>query len=111
MKYFLVGIKGTGMSALAQCLKDLGELVIGSDKDDHYFTEVNLKKNKIPYFKFNINNIEKYNKYIFVISYLKYPKLIERDEENIDACFRFGDDALCECKYSVHYHCAGDIDR
>lgn len=57
------------MSALAQCLKDLGELVIGSDKDDHYFTEVNLKKNKIPYFKFNINNIEKYNKYIFVISY------------------------------------------
>ena len=69
MKYFLVGIKGTGMSALAQCLKDLGELVIGSDKDDHYFTEVNLKKNKntifihIPELK-NIKDLDKLIKLI-----------------------------------------------
>ena len=37
MKYYLVGIKGTGMSALALCLKDMGEMVIGSDKDETYF--------------------------------------------------------------------------
>ena len=39
MKYYLVGIKGTGMSALALCLKDIGETVIGSDVEEKFFTE------------------------------------------------------------------------
>ena len=39
MTYFFVGIKGTGMSALAQILKELGYEVVGSDKPDHFFTE------------------------------------------------------------------------
>ena len=69
MKYYLVGIKGTGMSALALCLKDMGEMVIGSDKDETYFTENKLNNNKIPIFKFNVNNINKYKNYIFIISY------------------------------------------
>ena len=42
MKYYLVGIKGTGMSALAKCLNDMGETVIGSDTCEHYFTEESL---------------------------------------------------------------------
>ena len=69
MKYYLVGIKGTGMSALALCLKENGEMVIGSDNDKYYFTENNLNKAKIPIFKFNKNNINKYNSYVFIISY------------------------------------------
>lgn len=57
------------MSALALCLKDMGEMVIGSDKDEIYFTENKLNNNKIPIFKFNVNNINKYKNYIFIISY------------------------------------------
>ena len=44
--YYLIGIKGTGMSALAGILKDLGYEVKGSDNDNHYFTEEGLKEKK-----------------------------------------------------------------
>ena len=47
MKYFFVGIKGTGMSALAQVLKGLGYEVEGSDKKDHFFTEEALIEKNI----------------------------------------------------------------
>lgn len=57
------------MSALAQCLKDNSEMVIGSDKEEHFFTEEKLNLKKIPIFKFNKNNINKYKTYIFIISY------------------------------------------
>ena len=45
MKYFLVGIKGSGMSALAIYLKQRGEEVLGSDVEESFFTEDNLKNN------------------------------------------------------------------
>ena len=45
------------MSALALCLKEMGEMVIGSDKEDYYFTEENLNRERIPIFKFNKNNV------------------------------------------------------
>ena len=42
MKYYLVGIKGAGMSALALILNDLGYEVIGyDDNKNHEFTEDN----------------------------------------------------------------------
>lgn len=69
MKYYLVGIKGTGMSALALCLKNMGEMVIGSDIEQYCFTEEKLNKNKIPIFKFNKNNIKKYTSYIYIIGH------------------------------------------
>ncbi len=53
MKYWLVGIKGTGMSSLAIILKDLGNEVVGSDKDEYFFTQENLDKNKIKYNDFS----------------------------------------------------------
>ena len=37
--YHFIGIKGTGMSALAIILKQLGNDVDGSDIDKHFFTE------------------------------------------------------------------------
>lgn len=52
MKYFLVGIKGTGMSALAQILNDLGYEVEGSDKPDHFFTEQALLDKGIKIYNF-----------------------------------------------------------
>lgn len=43
MKYYLVGIKGAGMSALALILNDLGYKVVGyDDMKEHSFTEDKL---------------------------------------------------------------------
>ena len=39
MKYYLIGIKGSGMSGLAQILYDLGNEVKGSDVKDSLFCE------------------------------------------------------------------------
>ena len=52
MKYFLVGIKGTGMSALACYLYDMGHTVIGSDSGDYEFND-ELRKRNINVYEFN----------------------------------------------------------
>ena len=58
MKYYLVGIKGTGMSALAKLLKDQGNEVVGSDVIEHYFTEDSLIEKGITIKNFDENNID-----------------------------------------------------
>ena len=45
--YYFIGIKGSGMSALAQVLSTLGYSVQGSDIDKYIFTEDELKKHNI----------------------------------------------------------------
>lgn len=48
MKYYLIGIKGAGMSSLALFLDDLGYEVVGyDDAKDHRFTEDNLSSRNI----------------------------------------------------------------
>jgi len=48
MKYYLIGIKGAGMSSLALLLSDLENLVVGyDDAKDHRFTEDDLKTRNI----------------------------------------------------------------
>ncbi len=48
MKYYFVGIKGTGMSALALILNDLGYEVKGYDDEvNHVFTEDKLTERNI----------------------------------------------------------------
>lgn len=56
--YHFVGIKGSGMSALAQILHDMGYQVQGSDVEKHYFTQLNLEKSGIPILPFDKNNIQ-----------------------------------------------------
>lgn len=56
--YHFVGIKGSGMSALAQILHDMGYQVQGSDVEKHYFTQDNLEKSGISILPFNKNNIQ-----------------------------------------------------
>lgn len=56
--YYFIGIKGTGMSALAQILFDLGYEVMGSDKIDHFFTEKPLLERGIKILPFNKENIK-----------------------------------------------------
>ena len=49
MKYYCIGIKGTGMSTLAQMLSDLGNDVSGyDDQREEKFTERGLKERNIP---------------------------------------------------------------
>ena len=49
MKYYCIGIKGTGMSTLAQILNDLGNEVSGYDDAISYkFTQVGLEERNIP---------------------------------------------------------------
>lgn len=57
-KYHFIGIKGSGMSALAQVLHDIGYKVQGSDYDTFYFTQRPLEEKGIRMLPFSSNNIE-----------------------------------------------------
>ena len=46
--YHFIGIKGSGMSALAQIMHRLGYQVQGSDVEEHFFTQVGLEELNIP---------------------------------------------------------------
>lgn len=56
--YHFVGIKGTGMSALAHILHDTGEKVQGSDVKKTFFTDAGLSEKNIPVFPFSKDNIK-----------------------------------------------------
>lgn len=55
--YHFVGIKGSGMSALALILHDKGYKVQGSDVKKYFFTQKNLEDNHIPIYLFDEANI------------------------------------------------------
>lgn len=60
MKYYCLGIKGTGMSTLAQILYDLGNDVSGYDDARAYkFTEDGLNKRNIKIYYDNCHDIDK----------------------------------------------------
>lgn len=56
--YYFIGIKGTGMASLAIMMHDLGNEVMGSDLEKHFFTEDELVKRNIKILPFNKNNIK-----------------------------------------------------
>lgn len=59
MKYYCIGIKGAGMSTLANILHDLGNKVTGYDDSKHYkFTEEGLNKRNIKIF-YEPNELDK----------------------------------------------------
>ena len=57
MLYF-IGIKGTGMAALAAMMADIGEEVTGSDLSKHFFTEDELVARGITILPFDPANIK-----------------------------------------------------
>lgn len=57
-KYHFIGIKGAGMSALAQILHGLGHEVQGSDIESEVFTEFQLRDKNIRILPFDAKNIE-----------------------------------------------------
>ena len=56
--YHFIGIKGSGMSSLAQIMDSLGIEVQGSDVSKHFFTEEGLIKRGIKVLEFNKENIK-----------------------------------------------------
>lgn len=55
--YHFIGIKGSGMSALAQIMTELGYGVQGSDVEKYFFTEEGLRELNIKILPFDENNI------------------------------------------------------
>ena len=55
--YHFVGIKGAGMSSLAQIMHDLGHEVQGSDIEKYVFTEGALENKGIKILPFSVDNI------------------------------------------------------
>ena len=56
--FHFIGIKGAGMSPLAQILHDSAHNVQGSDVDTYFFTEDSLHERKIPVLPFDEENIK-----------------------------------------------------
>jgi UDP-N-acetylmuramate--alanine ligase len=56
--YHFVGIKGSGMSALAQILHDMGFEVQGSDVDKRFFTQIALEQAGIKILPFQRENVQ-----------------------------------------------------
>ncbi|MEK5037869.1 UDP-N-acetylmuramate--L-alanine ligase [Sporosarcina sp. FSL K6-3457] len=55
--FHFIGIKGSGMSSLAQILHDSANEVQGSDVEKYFFTEDPLRERNIPILAFDENNI------------------------------------------------------
>ena len=80
--YHFIGIKGSGMSALAQIMKSIGCNVEGSDVSSYFFTEDGLKKLNI-----NIENTSEYELIPLIFEYKNnknlYAKNINENIKNI----------------------------
>ena len=87
---FFIGIKGTGMAALACMLKDLGEEVSGSDLEKHFFTEEELLKRQIPIVPFDPANIRDGMTVIIGNAFLEdFPEVIAARNNPTCTCYRY----------------------
>ena len=72
-KAYLVGIKGAGMTALAEILQSLKIEVVGSDTTEKFFTDEVLKRKKIKFYEgFKRENLKKELPVDLVISSVAY---------------------------------------
>ena len=69
MAYHFIGIKGTGMAALACILHDEHKEVTGSDIDKYIFTEDGLRARNIPIYSFSPDNIKDNDTVIIGLSF------------------------------------------
>lgn len=89
-RYYFIGIKGTGMGALACMLKDLGNDVSGSDLEKHFFTEDELRKRNIPMFPFNPDNIPDHATIIIGNAFLEdFDEVKAARANKTDVCYRY----------------------
>ena len=86
--YYFIGIKGTGMAALALMLHDLGHEVCGSDLDNHFFTEDELRRNNIEILSFDENNIKAGYTVIIGNAFLEdFPEVVKARQ--LCKCYRY----------------------
>ncbi len=79
MKYYCIGIKGTGMSTLAQILNDLGHSVSGYDDATGYkFTQVGLEERNIPIYYDQNHTIEPDTIVTYSVAFKEDHKEIQR---------------------------------
>ena len=57
-KYHFIGIKGSGMSSLAQIAYDMGHEVQGYDEETYFFTQEKLEQRNIPMYGYSAENIK-----------------------------------------------------
>ncbi len=82
--YHFIGIKGTGMSALAHILHDSGETVQGSDVEKNFFTQVALEEKNIPIFPFSKENIKENNIIIAGNAFSdEHPEIVEAKAQGL----------------------------
>ncbi|UQW96530.1 UDP-N-acetylmuramate--L-alanine ligase [Rummeliibacillus sp. G93] len=83
--YHFTGIKGSGMSSLAQILFDSGESVQGSDIKKHFFTEEPLRKRNITILPFDPDNIKEGMTIIAGNAFPdSHPEIIRAKEMNLE---------------------------
>ena len=83
MKYYLAGIKGTGMSALALILNDLGFNVVGyDDASEHRFTEDKLIERGIKIYTSTNDEIDESTIVVYSpdLNINKHPELLKAKE-------------------------------
>lgn len=82
MKYYCIGIKGTGMSTLAQILSDLGNDVSGyDDARSHKFTQVGLEERNIPIYYDGNHEISSDTIVTYSVAFSENHKEIKRVKE------------------------------
>ena len=86
--YYFIGIKGTGMASLAVMLHDLGNEVMGSDLQKHFFTEDELVKRGIKILPFDEDNIKAEYTVIIGNAFLEDFPEVKRARE-LCRCFRY----------------------
>lgn len=82
MKYYCIGIKGTGMSTLAQILSDLGNEVSGyDDARGHKFTQDGLEERNIPIYYDQTHSIDKDTIVTYSVAFKEDHKEMQRVKE------------------------------
>ena len=87
---FFIGIKGSGMAALATMLHDVGYAVSGSDVEKHFFTQDELEKRNIPIYPFNPDNIKDNYTVIIGNAFLEdFPEVQAARANKTCKCYRY----------------------
>ncbi|NEU29976.1 UDP-N-acetylmuramate--L-alanine ligase [bacterium LRH843] len=79
--FHFIGIKGSGMSALAQILHDMNEHVQGSDVEKQFFTQRPLEQKGIDLYPFNKDNIKEDQHIIVSAAYGDDHEEVKRAQE------------------------------
>lgn len=103
MKYFMIGIKGSGMASLAHILHNLGNEVSGSDIDKYIFTEESLIQKGISIYDFDKSHIKEDMIVIIGNSFDDNHEQVKRAHDLNLKCYRYVEmlAKLIDERYSV----------